>query len=63
MGGLLWYVEMESTSFIQPWLGGTGHLVQHWSLFGRLKENMLLEKALPRSRFSAKISRFLFYVS
>lgn len=59
MGGLLLSVAMVSTSYIQPWHGEIGHLVQHWNLFGHLMVNMLLEKVRQRSKSSVKVFRFV----
>lgn len=57
MGGLLLHVEMVNTSYTQHWHGEIGPLVQHWRLFGRLMENMLLGKVRQESNYLAKISR------
>lgn len=61
MGGLLLCVEMVSTLYTLHWHGEIGHLVQHWNLFGLLRENMLSEKVHQRLKFSAKISRFVLF--
>ena len=63
MEGLLLFVEMVNTSYIQLWHGEIGHLVQHWKLFGHLMVNMLLEKVHRRSKFLVKIFRFVFAIS
>ena len=59
MGGLLLSVEMVSTLYIQLWHGEIDHSVRLWNLLGHQMENMLLEKAHRRLRFSVKISRFV----
>ena len=59
MEGLLLCVEMVSTLYILPWRGETDHLVRHWSLFGPLMENVLLERVPQRLRFSVKLSRLV----
>lgn len=63
MGDLLLSVEMVSTLYILLWHGEIDHLVQLWSLFGHLMENMLLERVPQRLRFSVKTSRFVFSLS
>lgn len=57
MGGLLLYVEMVSILYTLHWLGEIGHLVQHWNLFGLLRENMPSERVHQRLKSLAKISR------
>lgn len=56
-------VEMVSTLYIQLWHGEIDHSVRLWNLHGRQMENMLLEKAHQRLRFSVKISRFVYMSS
>lgn len=48
MGGLLLFVEMVNTLYIQLWHGGIDHSVRLWNLLGQQMENMLLEKAHQR---------------
>lgn len=59
MEGLLLCVVMVNTLYILPWRGETDHLVRHWSLFGPLMENVLLERVPQRLRFSVKLSRLV----
>ena len=59
MEGLLLFVEMENTSYTQLWHGEIDLLVQHWSSYGHLMENVQLEKVHRGLRSSAKHSRFL----
>lgn len=59
MGGLLQFVEMESTLYILLWHGEIGHLVLLWNLLGHLMESMLFERVLQKLKFSLKTSRFV----
>lgn len=58
MEDLLWFVEMASTLYTQPWHGEIDRLAQHWNLFGHQKENTLLGKVHQELKFSVNHSRF-----
>jgi hypothetical protein len=59
MAALWLYVEMVNTSYTPHLPGGIGLLVLLWSLSGRLMVSMLSGRPQQKSRFSARISRYI----